>query len=228
MQITKTNKIIISMIVVAILFVAYVVFYDKSKQQNETANVDNNISTTTLAANVNLQGGGYKIEQIPINENNVPDLNRAVIVFPGAIISPETKALAIEKVKTLQTQLKKDPVDFSTWLGLGIYQKMGGDYVGASLSWQYASKIAETDYISLGNLGNLYAYFIKDNIKSETYYKQAISKSPTQAYLYIQLAEVYRDLFQDLTKARSIVDQGLSKIPNDANLLQLKASLSAL
>ena len=104
-------------------------------------------------------------------------------------------------------------------------QKAGGDYQGAIISWKYASRLAPTDFISLANIGNLYAYFLHDNAQAEIYYKQAIAKGQTQAYLYTQLAEIYRDIFQDLDKAKSIIDQGLSKIPNDPSLLQFKESL---
>ena len=67
--------------------------------------------------------------------------------------------------------------------------------------------------------------FLNDKNQAETYYKQAIINGPAQAYLYTQLAEVYRDIFKDLTKAQAVVAQGLLKIPNDPNLLQLQGSL---
>jgi tetratricopeptide (TPR) repeat protein len=80
--------------------------------------------------------------------------------------------------------------------------------------------------VALGNLGNLYAYYIKDNAQAENYYKQAIAKGSTQAYLYVQLGEVYRDVFKDAAKAKATADQGLAKIPNDPSLLQFKATLN--
>ena len=83
------------------------------------------------------------------------------------------------------------------------------------------------NFIAFADLGDFYAYFLKDNLKSEVYYKLAISIDPKQAYLYTQLADVYRYFFKDLDKARAIVDQGLQKVPNDPNLLQYKAALSA-
>ena len=238
MQITKTHKIIISIVTVAVLLGVYIAFDRKSKENNQTGSIGNQISestttTTTTSSNVGIvaQGtGGYKIEQVSSNESKglpqpIPDLNRPSTPGGSAIVAPEAKAVATEKIFSLQTSLKKDPSNFYAWLDLAMYQKMAGDYAGAVLSWQYAGKLIPSDFISVANLGNLYAYFLKDNTKAEMYYKQAITKGPTQAYLYTQLAEVYRDVFKDLNKAKAIVDQGLSQIPSDQNLLQMKDSL---
>jgi hypothetical protein len=230
MQLTKTHKIIISIIVIAILLGIYITL-DKSKMANKTIDTIQFATTTDSTGKVNTQGvGSYKIEQVPISDTTsipkpIPDLNRETITATGAIINPEAKAAAIEKIKLLQTQLKNNVRDLQSWLDLGIYQKMAGDYEGAILSWKYAGKLSPTNYISFANLGNIYAYFMKDNAQAETYYKEAISKGPTQSYLYTQLAEIYRDIFKDLNKARAIINQGLSKIPNDPNLLQLQTSL---
>jgi len=240
MQITKTNKTIISGIVIIILFGIYVFFDRKSKEQEQTtvANTDQVVAPTTITDSKNIisaesTGGTYKIEQVPIVENKgvpqpIPDLNRPVTSADYVPVSPEAKARASENILALQENLKKNPVDLPAWLDLGMYQKMAGDYQGTVLSWQYAGKISPANFISFANLGNLYAYFLKDNGLAEMYYKQAISKDSTQSYLYTQLAEVYRDIFKDNAKAKVIIDEGLSKIPNDVNLLQMKASLSTL
>jgi hypothetical protein len=235
MQLTKTHKIIISVVIIAVLFFVYVAFDKKSRDKQRVVETENATQSTTTAANniqVSVQGtGNYTITQVPVTggqntPEQRPDLNRAVHPTGSANVSTDSLVVATKKILELQALLKKNPADFSAWLDLGIYQKIAGDYAGAVITWTYASKLAPTDYISLGNLGNLYAYFIKDNTKAEMYYKQAISKGSTQAILYVQLAEVYRDIFHDNGKALTIIEQGLKQIPNDANLLRLKASLS--
>jgi hypothetical protein len=223
------TKITIGIMVLLLIIGVYMIF-------RSTGNGLNNgtATTTTQATTTNgvVQGNGYTIEQVPVETTTnsgtpkpVPDLNREIFTYPGANISAEARAAAVVKVKEFQTALKNNPADFSSWISLGIYQKMAGDYDGAIISWTYASKLAPSDYISLGNIGNLYAYFIHDNGQAEVYYKQAIKRGPTTVYLYQQLAEVYRDVFKDLDKARAIVNEGLAKIPNDPLLLQLKANL---
>lgn len=231
MELTKTHKIIISAIVVIVLLGIYIVFDRKSNKEINNTNDISTASSTDSTGKINTQGtGGYTIEQVSVEETKVkpepvPDLNRVSVSASGAMVSPEAKSVAVEKIKTLQAKLKENPTYVEAWIDLGIYQKMAGDYEGAVISWKYASKLSPTDYVSVGNLGNLYAYFLKDNAQAEVYYKQAISKGSTQGHLYTQLAEVYRDVFKDLDKARAIVKQGLTKIPNDPNLLQLQASL---
>jgi tetratricopeptide (TPR) repeat protein len=226
MQMTKTQKIIAVVVVALILFGVYVFIKNKSEPVSDNTQT---ISTTTGKTVIN--GKGYTIEQVPVDEGKgvpqpIPDLNREVSVYAGAIVASEAKISAEAKIKTLQERLKKNPADYSAWIDLGIYQKSGGDYEGAIISWQYASKLAPTDYIAPANIGNLYAYFIKDKAQAEIYFKKAISNSPTQVYLYVQLAEIYRDIFKDINKARAIIDQGLSKVPSDQGLLQFKASLN--
>lgn len=235
MQLTKTHKIILSILAILVLLSIYILVDQKNKEETGDTDIststEKTATTTISGTQINTQGtGGYTIERVPINEGKgvpqpVPDLNRISVAANGVFISPEAKVTADASIKSIQAMLKKNPADFYAWLDLGIYQKMAGDYEGVIISWTYVGRLAPTDYISRGNLGNLYAYYLKDLAKAEVYYKQAISYGPTQAILYIQLAEVYRDLFQDKAKARAILDQGLSKIPNDPNLLQLKASL---
>jgi tetratricopeptide (TPR) repeat protein len=121
--------------------------------------------------------------------------------------------------------LKKNPKDTGSWIELGAYQKMIGDYDGATISWSYVNKIAPTDYVSLGNLGNLFAYYLHDNLQSEKYYKQAIVNGPTQVYLYVQLAEIYRDIWGDKPRAIAILEQGLAKNPGDENLTKIEVCI---
>jgi hypothetical protein len=233
MEMNRNRKIAISTVVVLVLFSAYVV-YDRKFKNVSTGN-NNEISTTTSTTSgtkitTSETGAGYTIEQVPVNGSGgvpkpIPDLNRPVTSNTSVRVSTEAIVRATQEILPLQTTLKKNPADFNSWLNLGMYQKMAGDYIGASISWQYASKLAPTDFISLSDLGNLYAYYLNDKVKGEAYYKAAIVNGPTQGNIYIQLAEVYRDLFGDKNKALAIINQGLVKIPNDQVLLQFKQSL---
>ena len=221
---------IIGIVAVALLFGIYVVL-DQGLKEKSGLNKNATSTTTNIdGTDIKTDGtGGYTIEQVPLESGApqpIPDLNRPVHPAGSATVSNEAIVRATEKILPLQETLKKNPLNFYAWLDLGIYQKMAGDYEGSSISWQYASKIAPNDFISLGNLGNLYAYFLNDKVRAENYYKQAIVKGPTQSILYYQLAEVYMYLFNDKAKALATIDQGLSHIPNDASLLQLKVSFS--
>jgi len=238
MQITKIHKTIISIVAVLLLLGIYIVADRRAKNSNPivdsptaTSTTPNVTATSSSGKKIITQGNSsYTIEQVSLNEGKnfpkpIPDLNRTVTVSTSVAVAPETLAFSAQKIPVLQARLKKNLGDWSAWIDLGIYQKQAGDYLGAVISWQYAGRLAPTDYVSRGNLGNLYAYYLKDKVMAESYYKQAIAKGPTQTYLYVQLAEVYIDIFKDKVKALAIVNQGLLKIPNDPALLEFKTTL---
>lgn len=237
MQITKTHKIIISAVAVIILVGLYIAFDRNSRRSPDImAGTSGSEATTTSPtttkeignSGVSITGAGnFKVEQVSggTPQIPIPDLNRKIVFGTDPSLTPEVKTLITQKVTDFQTQLKKDPTILANWINMGIYLKMAGDYNGAIISWKYASAIAPSDYIALGDLGNLYAYFLHDNIKAVASYNLAISKGPVVTYLYIQLAEIYRDIFKDLDKARAIIVQGLTNIPNDSALLQFQSSL---
>jgi len=232
MQITKTQKIMVGIVVILVLFAGYVYFYKKSHVvQNPTNNTTMVVATTTSGGTIITSGNGaYTITQVPITEGQgvpqpIPDLNRPVHPAGSTAVSTDALVEVTPHILALQTQLKKNPNDPQSWITLGIYQKFVGDYQGAVISWTYVTRLSPTNPVAYGDLADLYANFLKDNAKAEMYYKQAISVGPTQENLYIQFAQFYRDV-GDSAKALAIVNQGLANIPNDTNLLQMKASLS--
>lgn len=233
MQLTKTHKIIISAIFVVILFSLYVFFFKKTSP-DDTANNPVQVSTATSSDSgskviTNPDGTTYTVEKITTGTAGVPkpipDLDRPVTKSPLANVSEKDYTSASQKVKEFQTLLKRDPNLFPIWMDMAMYQNIAGDFEGAIISWKYAGRLDPKDFVSIANIGNTYAYYLKDNAQAETYYKLAISKGPTQVYLYYQLAVIYIDIFKDNDKARAIINQGLSKIPNDPSLTQLKDSI---
>ncbi len=230
MEVTKNQKIIAGALILALLIGIYIIFDSKS-QKDFVLNEDSVSTATSTTEEVSSQSGGeYKIEQVSMGGSSlpkpVPDLDRKVVVYRGAVVAPEAKVYAEEKIKTLQARIKSNPADVLAWIDLGTNQKDAGDYDGAVLSWKYASKLSPKDHVSVSNLGNLYAYFIKDNGQAEVYYKQSVERAPNEPYIYFQLAEVYRDVFLDIDKAKAITEEGLKINPNNEVLIQMKNSLN--
>jgi cytochrome c-type biogenesis protein CcmH/NrfG len=224
------RTIIILIATIIIIGGALAFFMMKKKAAEPAAGTSVTEATTTSGTRIVAQGNGtYTITQVPLNEGKgvpqpMPDLDRKV-VFTNASLPADQKIVVSQKISTIQADLKKNAANFPDWINLGMYEKMAGDYQGTILTWQYAARLAPSSYIPLADLGNLYAYFLNDTAKGEDYYRQAIAKGPDQSNLYAQLAEIYRDSDKDISKAKAIIDQGLSKIPNDPGLLQFKASL---
>lgn len=231
----KRNTLIVVLAVVIIISL-YFIFDATSKKENKSPNEDMIIATTTLETNtggvIELENNGQAtIEQVPITDQKgslpagMPNLSREIRFASNTNFEPEVVTLVTKKILDLQATLKTDPLNFPAWIDLGLYYKMIGDIQGAMDIWIYATKLSPTNFVAFGNLGNLYAYYLKDMGMADVYYRQAISKDPSQVYLYIQLAGAYKDVSNDIAKAVAVVDQGLVANPNDSALLNLRENL---
>ena len=231
MQMTQTQKIILSIIAVVVLLGVYITFDKRSKNSPIIPNT-NETGTTTGEAITDLtpgKHGGYTVEQVPPNTTPAKQIQvppvRPVTFGAGVVLDQQTKDLVTSKINSLQAMIKANPGDLKPWLDLGMYQKMAGDYAGAVISWKYVAEATSKDFIAYGNLGELYAYYIHDNAMSENYYKLAIARDSKQSYLYTQLSDVYRYVFKDMIKAGAIIDQGLRVMPGDLALTEFKNNL---
>jgi hypothetical protein len=235
MTMTNTQKILWTIIILLVLVFIFIAVKEHGTtpavtMATSTTQTSSSTATTIPGTNIQVQGNGnYTITPIPVTgqmPQGEPDLNATVHFGTDPSLSPDIRATVEQKVSAAQAILKSNPTDVNTWINLGIYQKMGGDYTATIASWTYAGKLSPTNYISFGDLGDLYAYFLHDTTTAEKYYTEAIANGPTQAYLYIQLAEIYHDIDHNSAHALTTINQGLTKIPNDPSLLSYKASLS--
>ncbi len=228
----EKRNIFIGIFVIIIL--AGIFFFISYKKEAKNKNIENNSDTASTTI-VNLGDGlkatvpqGYTVERVnDVVKTSVPkpipSLTRPVVFASN--VDPMVKANIETKVASLQATLAKDPKQFNAWIDMGVYHKVAGDYEGAKIYWDYAGKLAPTDFISFGNLGNMYAYQLKDMVKAEQYYNQAIKNAPTQIYLYFQLAEAFRDVSKDIPRAKAVVERGLVANPGNTELVALRDSL---
>lgn len=221
MQMTKIQKIFS-----AVLFLAIALGFVYFALNRKSSNIETPKSSTSTPPIIIKGPDGLNIEQVPLDEGKVkaPSLDRPVVFLESLNLPDDAKVAIKEKIENLQEELKKDTSVGISWINLGLYQKMAGDYEGASISWKFVSE-ASNDFVSTGNLGNLYSYYFKKAVEGEGYYKEAIRRAPKQAYLYIQLAEVYRDVFENVNKAKDIIEEGLEALPGDASLLEFRSTL---
>ena len=205
-------------------------FYKKlsPKTQNGVIVGQSNSSSSQASGNtvniggVTIQGEGdmkgVKIEPVAITNNKpavnvpLPDLNKEIKIT--ADISEDAKRIATAKIQDLSSQLKKNNDNLENWLVLGVYRKMIGDYESAKKVWEYASAIRPQNSISFNNLGELYAYYLKDNAKAEKNYKKAIENDPSAIYIYRNFFDFYRYFAKDTAKARAILEQGIAANPS--------------
>ena len=197
-----------------------------------------NSSSSQMAGNtvniggVTIQGegdmSGVKIEPVAVANNKLavnvplPDLNRTIKIT--ANMDENAKKIVTAKIQDLSSQLKKDSDNLENWLVLGVYRKTIGDYESAREVWEYASAIRPKNSVSFNNLGELYAYYLKDNKKAEENYKKAIENDPSAIYIYRNFFDFYRYFMKDTAKAKAILEKGITANPATSsdlkNLLQ--------
>jgi tetratricopeptide (TPR) repeat protein len=155
------------------------------------------------------------VANIPLE---LPNLDRPINIpenFPE-----DAKKIAIEKTETLSSQLKENSNYFDGWLDLAIYRKMLNDYDAAREIWEYLAKVNPKNSVVFHNLGDLYAYFLKDTQKAEENFLKALENGPDQIYIYRNVYEFYRYAMKDDVKAKQILEQGIKANPGNSQDLQ--------
>lgn len=158
----------------------------------------------------------YTVELVP-NGSAAPSLERKI---PGSAPGLDASAYAILVANLARTaaNLKANPDSFGDWLELGVERQMLGDYEGAAEAWIYLTKRSPDASLPYGNLGNLYAAYLKDFERAVEYYDAAIARDPSQARYYLNLHEIYRYYLDDTKKAINVLRQGVAALPNETGL----------
>lgn len=148
----------------------------------------------------------------------IPNLDRPLNI--PANLPEDAQKIAREKIEKLTSELKQNPNSFDLWLQLAIYRKMFGDYEGAREIWEYLGKINPKNPVVFNNLGDLYAYFLKDTRKAEENFLKALENGPDQIYIYRNTYEFYRYVLKDDAKAKQILERGIKANPGSSQDLQ--------
>lgn len=166
-----------------------------------------------------------KLEELPLNtvgiEQNAnpnmspPDLDRPINITEN--LPDVQKKDLTQKIIELSSVLKKTPDLFETWLILGIYRKTIGDYQGAREIWEYTVALQPGNFISYNNLGDLYAFYLKDNKKAEQNFNKAIELSPNRIQVYNSFYEFYRYVMKDDVKTKALLQKGIAANPGPAS-----------
>lgn len=227
----NSKKNIILLVLMVIILGVYFYKIGRDNSSTNLSNEKNNDQASTTVVDlgnglVAVGKGDFKVEKI--SEGNlvkeeivvpkpIPNLNRQVIF--SSDISSDTKSIIQNKINEIVSSLNKNPADLPSWIDLGLYHKMAGDYSGAIIYFNYAGKLSPINFVSFSNLGDLYGFYLKDVAQSEINYNIAIKNGPKQEYLYYQLASVYRDVSMDKDKAKETIERGLKVLP-DSNYLK--------
>jgi len=135
--------------------------------------------------------------------------------------------LTVEQVETINKafnaaveSLKTDPDSFNDWITIGILKKQVNDFEGARAVWEKMALINPSSSLPLYNLANLYADFLSDADKAESYYLRALQNSPQDANIYTNLASLYKNKLKDKEgDVESLILKGLENTNNHPTLL---------
>ena len=224
----RVNKNILfvsgAVIVLFVIIAANFVFKsDVPVQVNNSNNTDNPQNTSADNNNsptgnnnspANISGQNILTREVPPYSGRPINEVRFGAGFsaPQSAITQKTKDLNV-----LLVALEKDPFNINDWITVGIIKKFFNDFEGARDAWEYVIVLYPKDPLAFENLGNLYALYLRDNVKAEYNYKKAIENNPFEPSFYTALADFYRNFLNDNSKAIDIILLGLGRI-KDINL----------
>ncbi len=211
------NKIIF---IIIILLLASGVGYYIYRDLNKNANVRHSVANISQNTNICDEPSTSSECALVVKEDIVaPDLNRSINVLVDNL-PEETVNRAKDKINEALKKLKENPDLFDQWLVLGVYYKLIGDYEGTKEVWEYAGKIRLESSTPFNNLGDLYAYYLKDNKKAEENFLKALENDLKNNSLYRNLYDFYRYVIKDDDKAKEILKKGIEFNPDSSQDLK--------
>lgn len=150
---------------------------------------------------------------------SLPDLDQPVVI--PRFFLPDVAARAVGEIQKLSAALRENPTNAALWGELGLKRKGIEDYNGARLAYEYSLALAPYNAVTADNLGVLYGYYLQEPKKAEENFLKALDIEPEMVFRYLRLYELYKDIFQDVVKAKAILEQGLQKHPGNPSFKAL-------
>jgi tetratricopeptide (TPR) repeat protein len=178
---------------------------------------------------IDTESGGAKVEVLPttaaLPDAPMPDLSKPIKFYNN--LGAEFERLMTDKIEASRRLLREDPTLFRSWMELASNYKNIEDFKSAEEAWYYAHLMIPDNAVALGNLANLYGYYLKDSARAEEYYMKAISVAGSMEYLFFQASDYYIQIRADRAKALEIVEQGIAKYPDSSDLKVLLDSIKS-
>ncbi len=191
---------------------------------NNDLNEENATTTPDVVAVLTDEEGniieGATIEPVLVPSVPLPDYKKAIVFSGGE--TQEFKDIMTERINKNIADLDENSGSFDAWLDLGINRKMINDFDGAIEIWEYIGAIRPNNIVTFNNLGNIYHYELKDYVKAEENFLQAIKNDTSYIPSYINLYDLYRFSYKtDTDSATKILEEGLKNNPDNQELQQL-------
>lgn len=132
-------------------------------------------------------------------ENSLPPYGGEPITYIGN--DPIIRQLPAKNIEAYKKNLAlfeaaviENPSYYDGWISIGVYKKFFNNYQGARAAWEYAKLAAPGNPQAYLNLGNLYAYYLRDLEKGEKNFLAATDRDFNNTTgSYHALANFYRD-----------------------------------
>ena len=214
---SNKNRILpLSLLVLVLVGIVYYA-YRKERGFRVTDSDNDAVATSTKTLEIapgifaEVEGNAVPtITVVPV-EDSLPMPNLEGPVVTPTAMDTQTGQRIVNHIKNLTVLLRADPSSYNTWNDLGIYRKMLNDYKGAEEIWVYLIDAVPTVATAHINLGNLYAYYIRDNKKAEVHFLKAVELAPRWTEGYIRLVDFYVTVLADETKAIKFLENSIVK-----------------
>ena len=218
------------LLVIGISFYIYKDLYKENGTSETQKGVNQNIP---VSIKTDQSDQNYKVEAVPVVETNakksvqsearMPDLNLPVVNYSN--IDDAAFKIASQSIGILVADIKKDPRNEDSWLNLGIFRKMLGDYSVSVGILNYVVALWPNDYVVYNNLADLYQFYIKNYPLAEKNWLKVVELNPIYIDAYTNLYPLYSDPnYKDKQSlARPILLKGLENNPKSIQLMMYLA-----
>ena len=195
---------------------------------NETAASSKDVDVAIVTGG---NSGGYTVKVISDSASasavapEHPQIDRPLAF--DADVTADQRATLQNAADKLQKMISDDPTSAGLWVNLGTVRKMAGEFEGARQAWEYVSAAAPGNAGVISNLADLYANFLKDQVKAETYYLKVVKLAPQNTDAYKNLAVLYSvgNTTVRNAKAEDILLKGIDANPKAYDLRIILARL---
>ncbi|MEK7629036.1 MAG: hypothetical protein AAB394_00750 [Patescibacteria group bacterium] len=212
----KILTVLVIVLLVIIVIVARYIFENKETVPQSYQSSDSFDTTKeNLTNNSNLS-----INKIPKYIGRPLD----EVIFGKGFTNPGDDIVEKKRgdLKVLAAVLNASPMGnagVDDWIAVGVIKKFFNDYEGVRDVWEYAGVLYPDNALSFANLGNLYAFYLHNNVKAELNFKKAIKNDPYQPSYYLGFADFYKNVYTEKkAEAPKILLDGI-KVIKDVNLV---------
>ncbi|MDP3741436.1 MAG: hypothetical protein Q8R08_03895 [bacterium] len=111
---------------------------------------------------------------------------------PAEGLPAETFDAEINKLYEQKEKVLENPQNAQLWFDFAYTKQFLNDHEGAILSWEKSLELQPLNFLTAGNLGNTYQYFLKNYDKAEFYYLEALKIRPNYTIAFQGLLDIYR------------------------------------